>query len=92
MPRQQFSVCLTGIGGTGVVTVNRTLDTAAFRSGLRVQTYDHTGASQKAGPVVSHLKVLPHGTDGAPTMGMSSADQYLVSDALVGVRSWRRLQ
>lgn len=85
VPRDRFSVCLTGIGGTGVVTVNQILGTAAFRSGLRVQTYDHTGASQKAGPVVSHLKVLPPGVDGAPTVGAGSADLYLVFDALVGV-------
>ena len=85
VPTDRFSVVLTGIGGTGVVTVNQILGTAAFRSGLRVQTYDQTGASQKAGPVVSHLKVLPPGVDGAPTVGTASADLYLVFDPLVGV-------
>ena len=85
VPQDRFSVCLTGIGGTGVVTVNQILGTAAFISGRRVQTYDHTGSSQKAGPVVSHLKVLPPGETGAPTVGTAEADCYLVFDALVGV-------
>ena len=85
VPRDAFSICLTGVGGTGVVTVNQVLGVAAFRSGLNVQTYDHTGASQKAGPVVSHLKVLPAGVSGAPTVGTASADLYLVFDPLVGV-------
>ena len=85
VPRDEFSIVLTGIGGTGVVTVNQILGTAAFASGLRVQTYDHTGASQKAGPVVSHLKVLPAGAAGSPTVGTDSADLYLVFDPLVGV-------
>lgn len=84
VPPTQFSVCLTGIGGTGVVTVNQVLGTAAFRSGLRVQTYDHTGSSQKAGPVVSHLKVLAPGVDASPTVGTGEADLFLVFDPLVG--------
>lgn len=85
VPREAFSVCLTGIGGTGVVTVNQILGTAAFRCGMNVQTYDHTGSSQKAGPVISHLKVLPHGAGASPTVGTASADLYLVFDPLVAV-------
>ncbi|MDB5914734.1 MAG: hypothetical protein JWP22_3409, partial [Ramlibacter sp.] len=85
VPQDAFSVCLTGIGGTGVVTVNQILGTAAFRCGMNVQTYDHTGSSQKAGPVVSHLKVMPHGSGGSPTVGTGGADLYLVFDPLVAV-------
>ncbi|WP_218508342.1 indolepyruvate ferredoxin oxidoreductase family protein [Variovorax sp. dw_308] len=85
VPQDLFSICLTGIGGTGVVTVNQVLGTAAFRSGMKVQTYDHTGSSQKAGPVVSHLKVMPQDVEGSPTVGTASADLYLVFDPLVGV-------
>ena len=85
VPQDAFSVCLTGIGGTGVVTVNQILGIAAFRSGMNVQTYDHTGSSQKAGPVVSHLKVLPPGAGGSPTVGTAGADLFLVFDPLVAV-------
>ena len=86
VPRRGFSACLAGIGGTGVVTVNQILGTAAFLDGGgSVQTYDHTGSSQKAGPVISHLKILPAGESGAPTVGSSQADLFLVFDPLVAV-------
>lgn len=83
VPRERFSVCLMGVGGTGVVTVNQVLGTAAFLAGQAVQGYDHTGSSQKAGPVISHLKVMPPGTDAAPTVGSGGADLYLGFDVLV---------
>ncbi|MBV8593739.1 MAG: 2-oxoacid:acceptor oxidoreductase family protein [Caulobacteraceae bacterium] len=84
-PQENFSACLTGIGGTGVVTVNQILGTAAFLCGFEVQTYDHTGSSQKAGPVVSHLKVSSEPLCAAPTVGAGHADLYLVFDPLVAV-------
>jgi indolepyruvate ferredoxin oxidoreductase len=79
----RFSACLMGIGGTGVVTVNQILGTAAFLDGCKVQTYDHTGSSQKGGAVISHLKILPAGEEAAPTLSKGSADLYLAFDALV---------
>ncbi|HSV80837.1 MAG TPA: indolepyruvate ferredoxin oxidoreductase family protein [Ramlibacter sp.] len=80
-----FNAGLVGIGGTGVVTVNQVLGMAAFLDGLQVQTYDHTGSSQKAGPVVSHLKIYPAGATIAPTVSAGQADLYLAFDALGAV-------
>jgi len=85
VPSREFSICLMGIGGTGVVTVNQILGTAAFMSGMRVQTYDHTGSSQKAGAVVSHLRVLADARGGSVTVPTRGADLYLAFDALVAV-------
>ena len=44
-----------GIGGTGVVTINALLATAAWIDGLNVVTLDQTGTAQKGGAVVSHI-------------------------------------
>ena len=58
-PTQTQNVFLAGIGGTGIVTVNQVLATAALRGGLEVESLDQIGLSQKAGPVVSHLRFGP---------------------------------
>jgi indolepyruvate ferredoxin oxidoreductase len=76
-------VFLAGIGGTGIVTVSQVLASAAVRDGRAVHGVDQTGLSQKAGPVVSHLRVGDHG----PANRVGVADCYLAFDALVGADS-----
>ncbi len=77
------SLYLTGIGGTGVVTVNQLLGTAALLDGKSVSGLDQTGLSQKGGPVVSHLKILERAGDVANKVGAGEADAYLGFDLLV---------
>jgi indolepyruvate ferredoxin oxidoreductase len=77
-------VFLAGIGGTGIVTVNQLLATAALRSDLDttgLSGLDQVGLSQKAGPVTSHLRVGSRGA--ANRVGHGSADVVLAFDALV---------
>ncbi len=81
---EAFTVRLTGIGGTGVVTVSQILGTAAMLAGLEVRGLDQTGLSQKAGPVVSDLRIA---SESAPATNHASAagvDTILAFDLLVG--------
>nr|BFE57779.1 indolepyruvate ferredoxin oxidoreductase family protein [Dactylosporangium thailandense] len=80
-----YGIYLVGIGGTGVVTVNQVLATAALLDGLHTAGLDQTGMSQKAGAVVSHLQLGAAPVD-ARTAAVSDgqADLYLVFDALSG--------
>ncbi|MEU7524369.1 indolepyruvate ferredoxin oxidoreductase family protein [Saccharothrix sp. NPDC042600] len=79
-----FTVRITGIGGTGVVTVGQILATAAVLDGRHVRTLDQTGLAQKGGAVVSDLKVTAEPTDRAPKLATGECDLYLACDPLVG--------
>ncbi len=52
-----FTVRLSGIGGTGVITVSQLIGTAALFDGFHVRGLDQTGLSQKAGPVTSDVRI-----------------------------------
>ena len=67
--RRTASLFLMGIGGTGVVTVNQILGTAALLDGKHVAGLDQTGLSQKGGPVVSHLRIGETAADIAGKVG-----------------------
>ncbi len=77
-------VFLAGIGGTGIVTVNQVLGSAAVRDGLAVHGVDQTGLSQKAGPVTSHLRIAADAAALGPAVRVGIARCYLAFDALVG--------
>ena len=76
------NILLMGIGGTGVVTSNQVLGTAAALDGYHVRSLDQTGLSQKGGPVVSNLKITAEPIDIAPKIGASATDAFLVFDVL----------
>jgi indolepyruvate ferredoxin oxidoreductase len=82
VPREA-SIFMTGIGGTGVVTVNQILGTAALLDGRHVRGLDQTGLSQKGGPVVSHLKLFDRPAEVSNKVAAGEADCYLGFDILV---------
>ncbi|MFJ4373912.1 indolepyruvate ferredoxin oxidoreductase family protein [Pseudomonas japonica] len=51
-----FELLLTGVGGTGVVTMAGTIAMAAHLQGLEVSVLDFTGFAQKGGSVFSHIR------------------------------------
>jgi indolepyruvate ferredoxin oxidoreductase len=60
-------VLVTGIGGTGVITIGQILGMAAHLEGKGVSVLDMSGLAQKYGAVMSHVKIA------------SSADQVHVA-------------
>jgi indolepyruvate ferredoxin oxidoreductase len=50
-----YSIVLTGVGGTGVVTVGALVGMAAHLSGKGCSVLDMAGLAQKGGPVTSHI-------------------------------------
>ncbi|GAA4804124.1 indolepyruvate ferredoxin oxidoreductase family protein [Tomitella cavernea] len=76
------SVFIAGIGGTGIVTVNQVLATAAMRSGFDVESLDQIGMSQKAGPVVSHLRFARGTLEPANRVTPGSATGIIALDLL----------
>ena len=48
---------ITGVGGTGIVTVSQLLGYAAHIDGLNASTLDMTGLAQKGGAVVAHVRM-----------------------------------
>ena len=83
VPSEGFALHMMGIGGTGVVTMNQILGTAAMLDGRQVRGLDQTGLSQKGGPVVSDLKIGSEPIERANNVSAGSADLYLGFDLLV---------
>ncbi|WP_454617447.1 indolepyruvate ferredoxin oxidoreductase family protein [Bradyrhizobium cenepequi] len=58
-----YNILVTGIGGTGVITIGALLGMAAHVEGLACSTLDFTGLSQKNGAVMSHVRLAPRAED-----------------------------
>jgi indolepyruvate ferredoxin oxidoreductase len=85
-----FGVVVTGVGGTGVVTVAALLGMAAHLEGKGIAALDMIGLAQKGGAVVSHLKIAPTQEEiGAPRVATGAARLVLGCDLIVaaGVHS-----
>ena len=77
-----YSIVMPGIGGTGVVTINALLATAAHMDGLQVITLDQTGVAQKGGAVVAHITVSEERIEASQRVPPGSADLLLGFDLL----------
>ena len=85
-----IDVRIAGIGGTGVVTGAQILATAALLDGYDSRNMDQTGLSQKAGPVVSDLRLSTRHAPASNLLGDGTADVLLAFD-LVTAASRRTL-
>ena len=79
-------ILVTGVGGTGVVTVGAVLSVAARLEGKHALSLDQTGLSQKNGAVASNLTIGTAEVRQHPSkIGQGAADLLLACDLLGGV-------
>jgi indolepyruvate ferredoxin oxidoreductase len=57
-----YNLLVTGVGGTGVLTVGALLGMAAHLEGRNATVLDFTGLAQKGGAVLSHVRLADAGT------------------------------
>jgi len=75
---------VTGIGGTGVVTIGQILAMAAHVEGKGCSVLDMSGLAQKGGPVMSHVRLADHPDDIYSTrVGTGDADLVIGCDSIV---------
>ena len=80
-----WNILVTGIGGTGIVTIGALLGIAAHSEGKQVTVLDQMGMAQKGGAVTSHIRISA-GTGAAlhgVRLGRGTADLLLGCDLVV---------
>jgi indolepyruvate ferredoxin oxidoreductase len=79
-----YTMLVTGVGGTGVVTVSAVLGQAAYLEGKGFGAIDMTGLAQKGGAVACHMRVARDaGQIHAIRAGVAGADLVLGCDLVV---------
>ena len=81
---RSYGILVTGIGGTGVVTVGAMITMAAHLEGNACSSVDQFGMAQKGGAVTSHLRIAARAEDiKAVRLNEGAADLLLGCDGLV---------
>ncbi|MBS0242510.1 MAG: indolepyruvate ferredoxin oxidoreductase family protein [Proteobacteria bacterium] len=79
-----YTMLVTGVGGTGVVTISAVLGQAAYLDGLGFGAIDMTGLAQKGGAVACHMKVAKTSDDiNAIRAGIAASDLIIGCDLVV---------
>ncbi len=82
--KDPFNILVTGIGGTGVVTIGALLGMAAHLEGKGCSIMDMTGLAQKGGAVFSHIRIADRPEDiHAVRVAAGNADLLLGCDIVV---------
>jgi len=79
-----FNMVVTGVGGTGVITVGQLIGMAAHIEDKGVSVLDFTGLAQKNGAVLSHVRIAARPEDlHAPRVADGACDLLLGCDMVV---------
>ena len=81
---QTYNIIVTGVGGTGIVTIGGILGMAAHLEGKAVGVIDMAGLAQKGGAVYSHMRIAERPEDiHAIRVAAGGADLVLGGDIVV---------
>jgi indolepyruvate ferredoxin oxidoreductase len=81
---EPYGILITGVGGTGVVTIGQILAVAAHIEGKGCSVLDMTGLAQKGGAVMSHVRLADSPDDIHSTrVGTGMADLVIGCDVIV---------
>ena len=85
---EPYGILVTGIGGTGVITIGALLGMAAHLEGKGCSVLDFTGLAQKNGAVMSHVRIAAQagGHLHAVRIAAGGADLLLGCDMVVRQR------
>ena len=79
-----YEIIVTGVGGTGVITIGALLGMAAHLESKGCSVLDQTGLAQKGGAVVSHVRIAGRPDDITTTrIANGAADLVLGCDVVV---------
>ncbi|MFN3703526.1 indolepyruvate ferredoxin oxidoreductase family protein [Thermomonas sp.] len=84
-----WNILITGVGGTGVVTIGALLGMAGHLEGKGATVLDQTGLAQKGGAVTTHVRIARHPDDiHAVRIAAGEADLVLGCDMVVVNDYW----
>jgi len=86
---QPWNILITGVGGTGVVTIGALLGMAGHLEGKGATVLDQTGLAQKGGAVTTHIRIARAPADiHAVRIAAGEADLVLGCDMVVVNDYW----
>ncbi len=84
-----WNILITGVGGTGVVTIGALIGMAAHLEGKGTTVLDQTGLAQKGGAVTCHVRIAKQPSDiHAVRIAAGEADLVLGCDVVVVNDYW----
>ncbi len=85
---EPYNILVTGVGGTGVVTIGALLGMASHIEGKGISVLDMTGLAQKGGAVLSHVRIASRPEDiHATRVAAGEANLVLGCDLVVAAGS-----
>src|SRR3569623_304290 len=81
-----FNIAVTGIGGTGVLTIGGIIGMAAHLDEKAAMVLEVSGLAQKGGAVISHIRLCSDPDHiSTPRIAGGSADLLLAADSVVAI-------